>query len=99
MRKNILHHLFDGEIYPSENIGIDNPDLKLIREMLVEERELLLKTLTDDNREHFENVEDLHSRTANAHSYECFVHGFKLGTMLLHEALSNAEALTRNTAN
>lgn len=97
MNKNILQHLFDGEIQPLENIGVDNEKLKSIRDMLAEEKEILSKTLNDDSRNNFSNINELHREVISVHGYECFVHGFKLGVMLLHEALHNTDMLTRNS--
>ena len=85
MNKTILRHLYDGELNPSESIGTDNDKLKFTLDMLSEEKELFSKTLTDDNRENFCNINKLYYEILDTHGYECFTYGFKLGIMLMHE--------------
>ena len=86
MEKSILQKLYDGEVYPSENIRVDTPEYHKIKAVLADERERLLKTQSEHNRECFGRIEELHYELANAHSYAGFAHGFKLAVSLIIES-------------
>ena len=92
MSKNILKQLFDGEIYPSENLCIYTPEYKRINGALMKEKEHFEKTLTDSDS--FQKIEDLHHELTEIYSYESFVTGYRLGIMLLFEALKGNNAQT-----
>ena len=91
MEKPILKRLYDGEIYPSENICVDTPEYHKINNKLADEKERFEKTLTDSNRSLFTSIEDLHYEITELYSYEGFAHGFKLAVSLMFEALNDTE--------
>jgi hypothetical protein len=87
MEKSILQKLYDGEIYPSENIReSDNPEYRRIRAALAAEKEQFLKTLSTESCEHFNKITELHDELAIPCSYEGFAHGFKLAVSLIFNA-------------
>ena len=90
MNKSILQQLYDGEIYPAENIGNDNPELLKLGEKLAEEKTALIENLSEADRAKFQKIEDLNDDSAALYGYECFAHGFKLAVLLLTEAMSGA---------
>jgi len=93
MTKKILEHLFDGELNPSENIGLDNSELLEIYEQLAIEKPKLLEKLPDSIREDMERVDELVDQAKYIYSKECFIYGFKLGITLLVDALSDKDSL------
>jgi len=99
MDKSILRQLFFGEVYPSENVGGDCPELQKIHAILAEEKGKFLQNLSEADRENFNSLEDLQNESAGIYSYECFAHGFKLATMLMVESLGGAVNLGRNNDN
>ena len=99
MNKNILQQLYDGEIYPAENIGHRNPDLQQINDRLSEEKDKLIKSLSENDRANFQAVDDLSGESAAIYGYECFAHGFKLAVSLLLESMNDAAGLVRNGGN
>jgi len=99
MEKNILRRLFDGEIYPAENIKPDTPEYNETLEALEKEKEYFSKYLTGADAERFKKANDLYFEIIDIYGYECFAHGFRLGVTLLHEALSNKDDLARNEEN
>jgi hypothetical protein len=86
MAKSILQKLYDGEIYPSENISVDTPEYHKIRKALANEKERFLKSLSDNNRENFKKIEDLYDELADTYSYAGFAHGFRLAVALIFES-------------
>ena len=96
MGKNILKHLFDGEINPSESIEYSNSELKLYREMLSEEKILLRAKLSEEALKTLKNVDNIHAEILKLYGYDCFVHGFKLCARFLHEALGETGSLSQN---
>ena len=53
-KKNILQQLFDGELYPSENLCVNTPEYKRISGALGKEKEQFVETLSECNCEHFD---------------------------------------------
>jgi len=96
MGKNILQQLYDGEIYPAENIGHGNPELQKMNDRLSEAKEKLIKSLSENDRTSFQVVDDFTGESAALYGYECFAHGFKLAVSLLIESMNGAKHLTRN---
>ena len=91
MNKNILKQLYDGEIYPAENIiGNANPELQKINERLAEEKAAFIKSLSEADRAKFQSVDDLNDESAALYGYECFAYGFKLAVSLMTESMSGA---------
>jgi len=94
MGKSILQQLYDGEVYPAENISVNNPNLQKMNDTIMEEKERLIASLSDSDNEILQNVEDLQNESAAIYGYECFTHGFKLAARLLVESLGDTECTT-----
>ena len=99
MSKSILRQLYEGEIYPSENIGYDNPQIQKFNGLLSDEKKKFMDSLLDNAREDFHKLDDLQNESAALYAYESFVHGYKLGITLLFEALCDSKGLARNSDN
>jgi len=91
MEKSILERLYAGEIYPAEDICVDNPEYQKFNDKLANEKERFVKTLTDNNINIFTNIEDLHYKITNLYGYEGFAQGFKLAVSLMSEALNGTK--------
>lgn len=96
MIKSILQQLYSGEIYPSENIGSDNPEVQRLNGLVAEEKKRFVESLTDSTREEFLKLDDLQHDSAALYAYESFAHGYKLGATLLFEALKDSQNLARS---
>lgn len=96
MADSILHDLYNGKIYPFENIYCSTPEYHKVNGMLADEKERFLKNLSESDRELFKKIEDLHCESFGMYSYENFVHGFRLGVKLMSEAFSGADSLARD---
>ena len=90
MNKNILQQLYDGKIYPAENIGNANPELQKLHDRLAEEKTVFIKSLSEADRAKFQVVEDLNDESAALYGYECFAYGFRLAVSLMLESNCNS---------
>ena len=86
MAKSILQKLYDGEIYPSENIRVDTPEYNDTQRALTSEKECFVKTLSDESRESFNKIEELYGKLINIYSYADFAYGFRLAVDLIFDA-------------
>jgi len=96
MAKSILQKLYDGEIYPSENICVDTPEYHKLNDKLADEKERFIKTLSDNNRDLFKIIEELYDELPEIYSYAGFAHGFKLAVSLMAESLNGTATLIQN---
>lgn len=93
MKKSILRQLYDGEIYPSENINEQTlPEYRETKKALADAKERFLKMLSDDSRKIFGEIEELYDELATAYSYAGFAHGFKLAVSLIIESQNDADS-------
>ena len=90
MAKTILQQLFDGEIYPSENINPSSPKYNEVKKILAEEIHHFQKTLSSDDREHFQKINGLYYEMESIYNYECFAHGFRLAVKFMVESMGTA---------
>ena len=91
MAKSILQKLYDGEVFPSENIRVDTPKYHKTKAALTAEKERFIKTLSDDSRESFKKIEELYDELADPYTYAGFAHGFKLAVSLIFEQQDDAD--------
>jgi len=87
MSKPILAQLFDGEIYPAEQIRLTTPEAKTTSNKLDEERKHFFEILPEAEKERFESLCDLFTDMQYHYSHADFSCGFKLGTRLAYAAL------------
>ena len=95
MAKSTLQKLYDGEIYPFEEIVVDTPEYRRAIKALTDEKERFLKTLSESNRESFEKIEDLHDEIAKLYGYADFAHGFRLAVALIVESQNIIDSIDR----
>ena len=95
MNKSILQKLFDGEIYPGEDIKPDNPRYKEIMKQMGEDQAYFLENLSESDAERVKNMYEMYLISYGMYGYECFSHGFRLCHALMLECLTNKEDLAR----
>jgi len=96
MAKSILQQLYDGKIYPSENINPDTLKYNEAAKALSEETEYLMKILSGDALKRFQKINTLQCETLSTELYESFAHGFRLSTALMAESLHNTNDLAKS---
>ena len=87
MNKTLLQQLFEGEIYPSEDInpGKKNPEYHKINHSIYHEIEYFSEILSENDKDRFDKLNELYGESSGMYGYECFTYGFKLGASLLIE--------------
>lgn len=86
---SMLEELYNGEIYPLEQIVPDNKDYRQTKKRSAELREYFRALLTtEENRQKFEEWNSLDSTAYDMECYANFSYGFRMGVRLVFEALS-----------
>ncbi|MFT3984639.1 MAG: hypothetical protein QM697_12085 [Lachnospiraceae bacterium] len=96
MTKSLLQQLYDGEIYPAEQIVPKSPEYRELSRKLGEEKEYLREQLLTNDRERFEEMETLSQKITSLYGYENFLYGFGLGVGLMIETLTSGNGLSSN---
>ena len=94
-KKNILQQLFDGELCPAEKICVGKSEYYKLNDALNDEKDRLLKLIPGNNNDTFDKMDDLHNSLCNMFSYEGFASGYRVGIMLLFEALKGEDNSTQ----
>jgi hypothetical protein len=92
-RDNILHRLFDGKVYPAENVAVDSPKFKTRHSKYSDAKEALYKSLKGKDLEDFTKLDILEQRAVSVYGSECFAYGFKLAVRLLLESMREESGL------
>lgn len=96
MAKTLLQQLYDGEIYPAEQIVPKSPEYTELLRKLGTEKQYFRERLSVSDRERFEEMGDMHLEIASLCGYEDFTYGFRLGAGLMIEALVSGNGLSHN---
>ncbi len=92
---NILEELYFGNIRPNANANYSkNSPLAELDRLCEKNRENLLKTLNESEKETFEKFTDTQSEIDGIVHYQKFTYGFKLGVLIVAEAFANGELKT-----
>lgn len=95
MSKTLLQKLYDGEIYPAEQIVPRDPEYRETSRKISDEKEYFQEILTENDRQRFDKLMDSRYETESMDSYESFVYGFRLGVGLMVETLPGAAEYSR----
>ncbi|MCL2772963.1 MAG: hypothetical protein FWD71_06400 [Oscillospiraceae bacterium] len=87
MNKTILQQLFDGEIFPSENINPTrtNPEYHKINHIISDEINYFSDIFSEKDIERFNKFNEAQNLNSGIYGEECFTYGFRLGASLLIE--------------
>jgi hypothetical protein len=85
MEDSILRKLYNGEIYPAEQINPNSPKYREITGELEKVKKRFVETLNDSNIELFNRIEELRGEIANIYGFEDFACGFRLAVSLIFE--------------
>lgn len=90
MHKSLLQRLYDGEVYPDEEIVPRTPEYRRIDRAISDEKHYFYDLLNDEGRKHFDRLDDLRYQSSSLFGYENFVYGFRLGVGLIMETFGDA---------
>lgn len=83
MNKALLQQLYDGDIYPAENILPKDPRYKeLCREIGIKADDFK-ERLASEERAAFEQIKEMEEQIGVLFSFENFSYGFRLGVMFM----------------
>lgn len=82
---SILETLYNGELYPGEEIVPRNPDYRSLGEKIGKERKYFKSKLSSEDKKCFEERDGILLTSSPMNSYAHFSYGFKLGVLLMCE--------------
>lgn len=86
---SVLEQLYFGEIRPEEVIVPKSPEYRSLNEKISNLKEQLQLMLSEKEIELLDETFDLLGRSFSIYSTEVFVHGFKMGALMINEVLDN----------
>lgn len=94
MSKTILQQLYDGEIFPAEEINPKQPEYRKLLQKHAMEKDYLRERLPESDRERFDEMENISQEIGDLYSYEDFSCGFRLGLLIALEVTQEPETLS-----
>lgn len=95
MNKSLLQQLYDGDIYPAENILPKDPRYKeLCREIGVKADDFKEKLSLEDKAV-FEQIKEIEEQISVLFSFENFSYGFRLGVMFMTDTFMSDDDFIR----
>lgn len=85
---SILEELYTGKIYPFEDIVSKDKNYCSVNKKIEELQEYFCEKLSIEDREKFEQWNNLIHESNYMDSYANFAYGFRLGSMLLIDVLA-----------
>ena len=83
----VLLKVYRGEISAVEDVVPQSSEYKKAIELLCKEREYLEKVLSEKDKKHLYDFNDLRVQTEGINCEEHFMYGFKLGMKMMMEIL------------
>lgn len=83
----ILRQMYAGELNPSENKIIDNPQYNALCAQVLDEMDAFTRELDKDMQKRFEAIMEGHLELASIEKSQCFSDGFSLGAGVMLEVL------------
>ncbi len=89
--KRIIENLISANLFAYEQIGSDNDETQNIVKAINENRQSLVGSLTQQQKEIFYIYEDLLNERLTLREISMFAEGFKLGAKILIDVLFDEE--------
>lgn len=96
--KSILEELYDGKIFPEEQIVPKDHNYRPLNEKISELLEEWKKKLSEDDYYQLESFLELCSESSSMEASESFVYGFKLGALIMVEVFTGRGDLVRKVS-
>ena len=85
--KSILGELFYGNVCPNTDCRSKDKETKELMGYVADHHDMLLKELTDKQKEILEKFDDCYNELTNINEREIFVYAFRLGARIAIEVL------------
>ena len=85
---DIINELWYGNVSPFEQCTRGDKRLKELLKLVAQNREELDGTLTDEQKETLEKIEDCYNELTDINEREIFTYAFTLGAKIVFEILS-----------
>lgn len=92
---SILEELYRGNIYPDEAILPKGMEYKRLSEIISQRMSAWKEKLSQEDFKELEELLDFRNDLNALQSRESFVHGFKLGSLIMVEVYTDIEQLVR----
>ncbi|WFR58805.1 hypothetical protein QA584_06920 [Anaerocolumna sp. AGMB13025] len=93
--KSILQAIYNGTINPSEFILSEDPEYRSANQKIGEIKTYLKDRLSEEDCMKFTELDDLFNQVISMDSESSFCYGFKLGTLLMIEVLTEKENIIK----
>jgi hypothetical protein len=90
MSKSILELLYFGRIRPAEQLAPSTPQKEDLRRKIEAERECLRNELPPDYHKRIDELMELHTHALYLEDGDIFARGFRMGTLIMLEVLSES---------
>ena len=85
--KSILEELFYGNVCPNTDCRSKDKETKELMGYVADHHDMLLKELTDKQKEILEKFDDCYNELTDINEREIFVYAFRLGARIAIEVL------------
>lgn len=94
MNDSLLRQIYNGELYPAEDMGkFISPEERRRGHKIEKEVEYFEKALSSEDWARFSKLDALQRDSSSEYAFENFTFGFRLGVMLMAEVLANGQEL------
>ena len=91
--KSIIEELFYGNVCPNTDCRNNNEQVKQLMGYIADHHDNLSRTLTDEQKDILEKIDDCYSELTDINERDIFVYAFRLGMRIaidvLHESGNN----------
>jgi len=93
---SVINDLYNGKIYPFEEIVSRNKEYQKINEKISEIRKYFIDKMSSEDIENFIKLEELIHEANSMDTYENFSYGLRLGIMLAFEIFTEYKQAETN---
>lgn len=93
--KTIFDKLFDGEIFPAEQIISRDPEYRPLGKQLGEQFESLKNMLPREEADRLQDLDDNYNKMSSITDFASFSYGLRLGVLLMFEVFAGEDEIAR----
>lgn len=89
--ESMIEKIYNGSLQPDEYINPQDPEYHKLTKETSDLMEECQKRFSENDFSFIEEIIDLYGKTYSMHSTASFIHGFKIGALMMIEVLSGKE--------